>query len=165
MRCRKKDNDVRSGSFQIPGGIQGEPVYCLDGVRHKGGVNLNQALVWNVGTCRPDAKGETQMGGLHKGESTDAGHRGGPTRSSVEVSVMEMERRGWIIRLYFLVNQRWEEPRNKAKPLNKWLDDTSRMTGDCHVRFCEGLGGKFPRPTRLDKTNPAALFLLWVVWL
>ena len=41
----------------------------------------------------------------HKGESTDAGHRGGPTRSSVEVSVMEMERRGWIIWPYFLVNQ------------------------------------------------------------
>jgi len=25
----------------------------------------------------------------------------------------------------------------------------SRMTGDCHVRFCEGLGVKLPRPTRL----------------
>ena len=32
----------------------------------------------------------------HKSESTDAGHRGGATRSSVEVSVMEMERRGCI---------------------------------------------------------------------
>jgi len=41
---------------------RGEPVYCLGGVRHKGGVNLIQALVWNVGTCRPDAKGETQSG-------------------------------------------------------------------------------------------------------
>jgi hypothetical protein len=28
---------------------------------------------------------------------------------------------------------------------------TSRMTGDCHVRICEGLGVRFPRPTRLDK--------------
>ena len=37
----------------------------------------------------------------HEGESTDAGHRGGPTYSSVEVSVMEMERRGWIIWSYF----------------------------------------------------------------
>jgi hypothetical protein len=27
----------------------------------------------------------------HKNESTDAGHRGGPTRSNVEVSVIEME--------------------------------------------------------------------------
>ena len=60
-------------------------------------MNLNQALVWNMGTCRPDVKGETQVRGPHKGESTDAGHRDGLTRSSVEVSVMEMERRGWII--------------------------------------------------------------------
>jgi hypothetical protein len=41
----------------------------------------------------------------HESESTDAEHRGGPTRSSVEVSVMEMERRGWIIWPYCLVNQ------------------------------------------------------------
>ena len=33
-----------------------------------------------------------------KGESIDAHEGGGPTCSSVEVSVMEMERRGWIIR-------------------------------------------------------------------
>ncbi len=50
----------------------------------------------------------------HEGESTDAEHRGGPTRSSVEVSVMGMERRGWIIWPYCLVNQKWEEPRGKA---------------------------------------------------
>ena len=50
----------------------------------------------------------------HESESTDAGHRGGPTRISVEVSVMGMERRGWIICPYFLVNQKWEEPRGKA---------------------------------------------------
>jgi hypothetical protein len=78
-------------------------------------LNLNQALVWNVGTCRPDAKGETQMGGPHKGDSTDAGHRDRPTRISGEISVMEMERRGWIIQLYLLVNQQWEEPSGKAK--------------------------------------------------
>jgi len=36
-------------------------VYCPDGVRHEGGVNLIQALVWNVGICRPDVKGETQV--------------------------------------------------------------------------------------------------------
>jgi hypothetical protein len=74
-------------------------------VRHKSGVTLIQALVWNVGTCRPDAKEETQVRGPHESESTDAGHRGGPTRISVEVSVMEMERRGWIIWPYCLVNQ------------------------------------------------------------
>ena len=89
----------------------------MDGVRHKGGVNLNQAYVWNVGTCGSDDKGETQMRGPHEGESTNAEHRGGPTRISVEVSVMEMERRGWIIRPYFLVNQKWEEPMGKVRLL------------------------------------------------
>ena len=54
-------------------------------------MNLNLALVWNVGTCRPDVKGETQVRGPHEGESTEAGHRGGPTPSNVEVSVIEME--------------------------------------------------------------------------
>ena len=39
----------------------GEPVSCLDGVRHKSGMTLIQALVWNVGTCRSDEKGETQV--------------------------------------------------------------------------------------------------------
>jgi RNA-directed DNA polymerase len=41
----------------------------------------------------------------HKGESTDAGHRDGSTRSSVELFVMEMERRGCIDRLYNVVNR------------------------------------------------------------
>jgi len=27
-------------------------------------------------------------------------------------------------------------------------DGTSRVTGDCHARICEGLGVKFPGPTR-----------------
>ena len=82
-------------------------------------MNLSLALVWNVGTCRPGVKGETQVGGPHESESTDTGHRDGPTHSSEEVSVMEMERRGWIIWPYCLVNQRWEEPDGKARLLQK----------------------------------------------
>ena len=35
-----------------------------------------------------------------KDESTNAEHRGGPARSSDEVSVMEMEQRDWVIPLY-----------------------------------------------------------------
>ena len=66
--------------------------------------------MWNVGTCRPDAKGETQMGGPHKGERTDAGHRGGAARSRGEGSVMELDRRGSVVQLYLQVNQQWEEP-------------------------------------------------------
>ena len=37
------------------------PVYCLGDIRHKGSANLIQALEWNVGTCRSDDKGETQV--------------------------------------------------------------------------------------------------------
>jgi len=49
------------GVTVTPGRAQGEAVYCLGGVRHKGGANLIQAFAWNLGICRPDAKGETQV--------------------------------------------------------------------------------------------------------
>ncbi len=51
----------------------------------------------------------------HENESTDAKHRGGVARSSEESPVMGLERRGYIVRLYFLVNQKWEEPVSKAR--------------------------------------------------
>ena len=35
--------------------------YWPDGLRHEDGVNLIQAFMWNVGTCRSDVKGETQV--------------------------------------------------------------------------------------------------------
>jgi hypothetical protein len=47
----------------------------------------------------------------HKNESTDAGHRDGAARSREEGSVMELDRRGCVVWLYFKVNQKWEEPR------------------------------------------------------
>ena len=53
----------------------------------------------------------------HERESTDAAHGGGAIRSSDEVSVMEMERRGWIVQLCLLVNQQWDEPASQAKPM------------------------------------------------
>ena len=49
----------KRAASRTPGTVQGKPVYC--GVRHKDGVTLTQALVWNVGTCRSDDKGETQV--------------------------------------------------------------------------------------------------------
>jgi hypothetical protein len=58
-------------------------------------MNILQALMRNMRTCRPDDKGEAQAE-TPRGESTDAGHRDGRIRSSDEVSVMGMERRGPI---------------------------------------------------------------------
>ena len=79
------------------------------GIRHKGGVTLIQALVRNLGTCRPDAKGEIQAEGLRKDESTDAGHRGGDARSRVEGPVMGLDRRGVIVRRYHVGNLKEED--------------------------------------------------------
>jgi len=46
-----KLDDVKTGSLRKTRRSPGEtPAFCLGGVRHKGSANLNQALVWNVGT-------------------------------------------------------------------------------------------------------------------
>jgi hypothetical protein len=44
-----------------------------------------------------DGKGKGTSGSNREAESTDASERGGPPRSSDEGSVMEPERRGWVI--------------------------------------------------------------------
>ena len=59
-------------------------------------MNVAQALVRNVGTC-PLMLRENSKRRTRKDESTDTGNRGGTARSSDEVSVMEMERRGCVI--------------------------------------------------------------------
>jgi hypothetical protein len=44
------------------------PVYRLNGIRYGGGVNLIQAFMCNVGTCRSDDKGEIQVEDPQEGE-------------------------------------------------------------------------------------------------
>jgi len=54
-------SDIKTRVSDITlGEVQRKPAYRLVGVRHIGGVNLVRALMWNVGTCRPDVKGGTQ---------------------------------------------------------------------------------------------------------
>ena len=92
---------VRTGGGGRPGiSLSGDlkPGSC--GARLEGGVNLDQALAGNVGTCRSDAKGEAQADSLCESQSTDAGHRGGGARSRVDGSVMGSDRRGVVIQLY-----------------------------------------------------------------
>jgi len=85
MTCREESKVTsKPGGVVDPGQVQKEPVDWLGGVRHEGGVILDQASLRNVGTCRPDAKGRAQAGEPCEGASTDAGHRGGMTRSSGE---------------------------------------------------------------------------------
>jgi len=112
MTCRNAFRRRRNrGLISTPGQGWGKPVYCPTGVRHVGGVTLNQALVRNVGTCRPDAKGEAQADSIRKGERTDAGHRGGVARSRVEGSVMELDRRGDVVQLCCVGNLQGEDLR------------------------------------------------------
>jgi hypothetical protein len=73
-------------------------------------VTLRQAAIRNTGTCRLDAKGATQAAGSREGLSTEAGHRGGDTRSREEGPVMGLDRRGVVIRLYSVGNPQGEDP-------------------------------------------------------
>jgi hypothetical protein len=102
MTCRKAFNRRRN---RDQGGCPANKGWAMPadgptGVRHEGGVTSRQASVRNTGTCRPDAKGETQAASSREGLSTDAGHRGGGARSRVDGSVMGPDRRGVVIRLY-----------------------------------------------------------------
>ena len=84
-----------------------------------GGVSVIRALVRNSGTCRPDGMaGQWRGAGLRpvvwsenpkqlicEGESSDAGHRGGPSRSSGEGPVIGLERRGRVVLAGFQINR------------------------------------------------------------
>ena len=74
-------------------------------------MTLFWAFVRNVGTGRSAAKGEISVGGPHEDESTDTEHRDGAACSRGEGSVMDLDRRGGIVRGYSLANRQREEPR------------------------------------------------------
>jgi len=85
MTCRKLLHDVKTARFLVCGiSFDGT---CLQTKRHPAYRVLelaNEADKRNVGTCRPDANGEAQVD-TPRGESTDAGHRGGTIRSSNDI--------------------------------------------------------------------------------
>src|SRR5919198_593501 len=85
------------GVFAALGRVWRGPADRPDGGRHGGGAGFGLGPVRNVGTCRPDtaggqwssdprpvARGRSPSSGNCEGPSTDAGHGGGPSRSSGE---------------------------------------------------------------------------------
>ena len=64
------------------------------GMRHRGGRTVIQACWWNVGSRRRNAKGNAESDEQGR-KCTEVLFCGGLPRSSAEVSVMDMERRGW----------------------------------------------------------------------
>ena len=62
MKRRKSYNRcLNRGLDNTPGQVWRVPDYWPGGIRRRGGVTAVQARVWNVGTCRPDAKGAVQV--------------------------------------------------------------------------------------------------------
>ena len=94
------------------------PEGCPSGIRRVGGAKLGQALVWNVRTCRSDAKGAVTSGSNREDRSTDAEHRGGAARSRDEGPVMGPDRRGCVVQPRPRANRQREEPWDKARPLD-----------------------------------------------
>ena len=99
-----------------------------------------------------DAKGKGTSGSNCEAESTDAPERGGLLRSSDEAGVMLVERRERAIAIWLgsTGNGRNLMFNGRRRPSR---GGTSRMTRECQVRFCEGLGVKFPGPTRQKRRS------------
>ena len=117
MRCRNVCKRRQNRNPHLCSASKGweKPADCPTGVRHEGGANLIQALMRNVGTCRPDAKGRSQADSFRKGRSTEAGHRGGGVHSRVEGSVMGLDRRGAVVRFGWAGNLKREDLRGQSK--------------------------------------------------
>lgn len=101
MTYRKIKVLSEPGSPVALGGACEQPAYCTGGNRYIGGMSPRQALVWNMGSCT------AMLRETHKREelvrrNTDASGRGGATRSSMEASVMGVERRGCVIQLIWI---------------------------------------------------------------
>jgi len=100
-----------------------------------------------------DAKGKGASGENREAESTDAPERGGLPRSSDEGPVMGLERRGWAIAAELGQPVLSGGAQNFSGRRQPSCDGTSRMTRECQVRICEGLGVKFPGPTRQERAS------------
>lgn len=106
MNCRNRINDVKTGvgghlGISLGGDLKAGP----GDIRLEVGVNLNQAFTRNVGTCRPDVKGEDRAGDPREVQSTDAGHRDRTARSRDEGSVMGLDRRGCGVQSWHTANR------------------------------------------------------------
>lgn len=110
MKCRKRMNDVKTGEESLPRDQRWRDPLTASVAS---GIKVARARSWlGQGTWEPVASmlREKLKWKTHESQSTDAGHRGGATRSSDEGPVMGLERRGCVVQLWTEVNRQREEP-------------------------------------------------------
>jgi hypothetical protein len=83
-----------------PGSAWREPAYWLRGVRHRGSVSSVRAPMLNCRNLRSRCEGKGSSA-KREADSTEARSRGGATRSSDEITVTVIERRGRVIESRF----------------------------------------------------------------
>jgi len=145
-RCQNR------GNHRVPGAVSATS--CLRTTRHPAFRRRecgsgSDTEPWNL-SSRWQGNGTS---GTFARLSTDARHRGGTTRSSVEGPVMGRERRGRVIPFSgngSIPSHRERNPWLRAPPSNDG-DDRSRMSREAHVRFWEGVGVKFPCATQQSR--------------
>ena len=100
MNCRSSVESAqmtsKPGVDVNPGLAWREPVYWPCDVRHRGSAILVLALMLNYGNLRLRCKGKGASS-QGKADNTETRSRGGAARSSSEVAVIAMERRGRVI--------------------------------------------------------------------
>ena len=144
MKCRK-----RIRRCQKPGGDPSSGISLGDVLRLPERHPACSRREAQPGSCTErenligDAKGKDTSGSNREAESTDAPGRGGLLRSSDEAGVMPVERRERAIAIWLGSTGNGRSPmfNGRRQPSR---GGTSRMTRECQVRFCEGLGVKFP---------------------
>ena len=93
-----EDSPLRDASSDSPAGSKGRrpsksKLFPPAGAGVGGGENTVQALLWNVGTCHPDAKGAMPVGGPQVSE-TKAGTRDSALRS-IPVPKWNLDFKSW----------------------------------------------------------------------
>ena len=121
MRRRKRIGDIKTGVESL---LRDEPGGCLLIGQAVSGVKVARA--WSgllcgtrepvaptgcsasgaVFSCGRSFQARTPSSGNCEGESSCAGHRGGPSRISVERSVIGLERRGRVVLAGLTINRR-----------------------------------------------------------
>ncbi len=153
MKRRKAKVMSKPGTVGCPGTSVGET--CLLPARHPALRRRESEFRLVHGTWEPvvSMRRETSKWWPHKDQSTDARHRDGTIRSSVEGRVMRLERRGRATRVSPEGQPlRREEPVAETKPFYcELLSGRSRVSGDVHARFWESPGVRFPRATHLTR--------------